>query len=667
MKTNKLFTGAIALISAATMLVVGTLAWQGESSRINQMYSRSSTPPPPPTIEEKFTPGAVGTKEVTVKNPATATEPVYVRIKLSEHVDVSAGAPTDGVIPGGYVYDYTTFAHNGAFSGPANVKPGKNANFELDFGNVVSIATTGSTSPTTPTWIYDNDGWAYWSEPLAPGAETAKLLEAVALANGSTLTDYYYALKVDMQWVTYEDLGLWSGATTVAARPSEAGQSPVQPQAGTPNMRTILGRMVTAGPPPAVVEKYNYTVTGITSGQSIVEGTTLSINVTYVPKDNPSAAPATATNIIATPNPVTAGTTEVVITLETVDGSATLRYPVTVVPTGTTIVTPGTAGYEFQVISTKSGGYNAGDTVNSSDLKVQHRTTSPVGAWTDAVSVTDVSVIPTTPLTLGTNNIAVSYKVNGVSGMSPMTIVATAPPIITPGTSGYEFQVISSKTDYKAGDTVNPADLTVQYRATSPVGAWTNAASVTEIAVIPTTPLTLGTNNIAVSYKVNGVSGMSPMTINAAVNNSNPNPVINGNNGTKYQHPNDSTANSRIYEKLNAAGEGTGEYVYFTGNPANMASGNVTDADFVAVVKRTSVPYTIVSVVGDPNYTVTTPWFHQHSASVQIPIYLEGANYAQATHRGSDATFGTGDDAQGLVVYSTGQIPESQQSNWFSK
>jgi len=60
-------------------------------------------------------------------------------------------------------------------------------------------------------WIYDADGWAYWSQPLKGGEATGLLLSSVT-AIQSKLKDYDYCYIIDviMDVVDADDLPMWT-------------------------------------------------------------------------------------------------------------------------------------------------------------------------------------------------------------------------------------------------------------------------------------------------------------------------------------------------------------------------------------------------------------------------------------------------------------------------
>lgn len=101
-------------------------------------------------------------------------------------------------------------------------------------------------------WVYDADGWCYWSSPIKAGNATGLLLNEIELK--SVMEDsYYYAINVVGQFITADDLGKDdnTGFYADAAR---------QPSA---NALTLLGKIgvevstdtVDAGEEPALGEE----------------------------------------------------------------------------------------------------------------------------------------------------------------------------------------------------------------------------------------------------------------------------------------------------------------------------------------------------------------------------------------------------------------------------
>lgn len=55
-------------------------------------------------------------------------------------------------------------------------------------------------------WVYDEDGWIYWANGLAPQTATSLLVDSIRMVKTPDV-DYHYGLHVVMQAATAEDLG----------------------------------------------------------------------------------------------------------------------------------------------------------------------------------------------------------------------------------------------------------------------------------------------------------------------------------------------------------------------------------------------------------------------------------------------------------------------------
>ena len=584
MKKNKLFTGILAGVCATAMLVVGTLALQGGSNTLNSFFG-SNTPDPtdPPSViidETGYTPGVLGDKPVKVTN--TGGELVYVRVRLDELLVIGAGAPTSAAaakaLPG-----WSTHMPNGGLyvDGAHHTDDAIHQNFALTFNNAKVVHATNFTAktPNADTWIYEGtDGWAYWSDPLQPGASTKNLLESVARALGSTLTDnddYYYGIDVILEWVTQEDLGLWTGASTSPAHPTAPNQTPAQLPSGSTKIKDHFGGYIT-NPPivvPPVTSPYNVTVTGLKASYNIGEAVE---PITVSAKLKATGATVPVTSYLVNPTTIAATTSEIVITINLGDG--------------------GTATYK-QTITVTSG------------------TQDPIN--------------PNNPL--------------------------------------YDYQVVSSKSDYKVGDVVSTGTLTVQYKLKTG-STWTDDTSATVSDVTPTSALGLGPNNRTVYFTIGGNTYSKPLVITAAAAdpvNTNPNTIITMTNGDKYQHPNDPTAHTNIYEKLDAAGMPTGEYIFYNKvgtlpSNASFANRNDRHAEILDVTYYDGSNGDIV-IGGN---LITTPWFQRHSNPIHCPIYLTGANYAQCFHRGTDGELGGNNEMLNVPLPDAQKVIQALINNW---
>ena len=55
-------------------------------------------------------------------------------------------------------------------------------------------------------WVYDEDGWAYWSQAIAPETATSLLLDRISL-NEYLTGEWYYGINVVAQFITGDELG----------------------------------------------------------------------------------------------------------------------------------------------------------------------------------------------------------------------------------------------------------------------------------------------------------------------------------------------------------------------------------------------------------------------------------------------------------------------------
>ena len=56
-------------------------------------------------------------------------------------------------------------------------------------------------------WVYDEDGWAYWSAPIDPDSATGLLLSGISRTTKIINQDWYYAINVVAQFITGDDMG----------------------------------------------------------------------------------------------------------------------------------------------------------------------------------------------------------------------------------------------------------------------------------------------------------------------------------------------------------------------------------------------------------------------------------------------------------------------------
>jgi hypothetical protein len=232
-----------ALITAA-LLLTGTFAWQQMVSRTNEFIGSNDTP----TLHDDFDPAA-GVKDVYVEN--RTARPFFVRVQLAEAMDLTSStwrpSPADyeahtheaaaedcehDNAAGKKFHDYFTWTMGGQkYYMPAPVGSGvvdnptafdgsENGVRQTPLAEIVTIAEyLAKTDPEKDDfkgWIFDTDGYAYWSQPLLKDDVTGLLLHGVATDAGLKNTDYYYAIDVRVQVVDRLDLPMWqTGAESV--------------------------------------------------------------------------------------------------------------------------------------------------------------------------------------------------------------------------------------------------------------------------------------------------------------------------------------------------------------------------------------------------------------------------------------------------------------------
>ena len=279
---KKFLSGVTVLICILVALVSGTFAWQALTSAINPFSNTQSEIP-----EEIPAPGAnlhddfdveMGNKDVYVEN--TGIDPVYIRVKLQELLDITTDEEPDVLvwhthIPGTRVADCDEGFHDAftddtgdAFEWTMGNDEERNYRSiigtaawnsaadreELDtlvadaFGDAQAankVDTSAGTIKRLPAsevismteynalpnktsfegWVYDTDGYAYWSQRLQGGEATGLLLDEVSIPFDET---YYYAINVIMEYVDVHDLPAWlNGSETIKAGSNE-GQTTVE-------------------------------------------------------------------------------------------------------------------------------------------------------------------------------------------------------------------------------------------------------------------------------------------------------------------------------------------------------------------------------------------------------------------------------------------------------
>ena len=235
-----------ALIVAVAIAATGTLAWHRIITKTNEFIGTTKDI----TVHDDFKPDT-NTKDVYVENLGNVK--LYVRVKLDEAMSLTSSTwrPTSS--------DWVThtYGQSAANCGHSNAAGRPFHNFftwtmggqkyympgsPSDAGNVINntniynastpgakltpnaqMTTAAAFLAMTPAqqkafigWIYDTDGYAYWSQPLLPGEATGLLLHGVATADSLKNTNYYYAINVIVEVVDRADIPMWTdGAASV--------------------------------------------------------------------------------------------------------------------------------------------------------------------------------------------------------------------------------------------------------------------------------------------------------------------------------------------------------------------------------------------------------------------------------------------------------------------
>jgi hypothetical protein len=114
------------------------------------------------------------------------------------------------------------------------------------------LAKTSEAQAAFIGWIYDTDGYAYWSQPLGKGDVTGLLLNKVNTADSlkEKNIDYYYAIDVITEAVDAEDVPMWTvGTPGTLGQPSIDG-SGTKHTVATNDGKTVIGRILALGQEP---------------------------------------------------------------------------------------------------------------------------------------------------------------------------------------------------------------------------------------------------------------------------------------------------------------------------------------------------------------------------------------------------------------------------------
>jgi hypothetical protein len=260
-----------ALIVAVAIAATGTFAWQKIVKATNEFTGNKKEI----TVHDDFDPDE-GLKDVYVENRGSAT--IYVRIKLDETMNLTDDTwrPKAGDwVTHTYGADATDCGHTNKHDGKhfhdyfkwtmggwKYYMPGSAAQSVLHDTNKYNgteegvektpdakiitsaefLAMTAAEQKAFIGWIYSEDGYAYWSQPLHQGEATGLLLHGVEKQPPLEDLDYYYAINVIVEVVDRRDIPMW---TQGAASVDESGATH---QEASPDGKEVIA--IIAGPDP---------------------------------------------------------------------------------------------------------------------------------------------------------------------------------------------------------------------------------------------------------------------------------------------------------------------------------------------------------------------------------------------------------------------------------
>ena len=129
-------------------------------------------------------------------------------------------------------------------------------------------------------WVWDEDGWAYWAQPIESGEATGLLLDEIVHANPPS-DSWYYGINVVGQFVTADDIGFLNGT---GFYDESAGAAP------TANAELLLEKITGTNIPSSKV-----TVTAADSAVTVAANGTLQFTAAVADKDNAPIADAEVT------------------------------------------------------------------------------------------------------------------------------------------------------------------------------------------------------------------------------------------------------------------------------------------------------------------------------------------------------------------------------------
>ncbi|MDR1638073.1 MAG: hypothetical protein LBC41_03570 [Clostridiales bacterium] len=262
---------ALSIATAVLLIcisVTGTFTWTQFISQSNEFIGTAAITGDI-ILHDDFDP-STGQKEIYVETSALSKK-VYVRVLLAEYMDLLTNSkPSDLDSPDKRLDYYKNHFHAGMLNaedcGQANDDGqlfhdyfnwnlgGSKFYYTATSGNALDIDTdpasqvfgdttryteesqyvkstpdaeilsldeynsrTDEDKNNTAAWVYDNDGYAYWSQPLgapvagtAIGPVTGLLLNKVSTSPDLADTDYYYVINIRVEAVDSKDLPMWT-------------------------------------------------------------------------------------------------------------------------------------------------------------------------------------------------------------------------------------------------------------------------------------------------------------------------------------------------------------------------------------------------------------------------------------------------------------------------
>ncbi|MDR1639780.1 MAG: hypothetical protein LBT59_08815 [Clostridiales bacterium] len=236
---KKKLTAVAATLVALTLIITGTFAWISFQNSTTSGITGRDAAPGASTHDDIGLDGF--DKDVYVEN--WGTEPIFVRVKLSEYMEVGSLAGTESpdkkveklVDYSSYedpstwsLYFYNTYSpfrefweleHGGAKLykpvAEENHVDGYIANdptiYELTDPGVKETLSAGIKSmqewaynePEAGNyWVGDEDGWFYWAQALQPGEATGLLVNNISKLKNIPGGTYYYGIHTETQMAT---------------------------------------------------------------------------------------------------------------------------------------------------------------------------------------------------------------------------------------------------------------------------------------------------------------------------------------------------------------------------------------------------------------------------------------------------------------------------------